>query len=32
MKNLILLENYKSKLDLLETEIAIKFVKDIFER
>ena len=32
MKNLILLENYKSKLSLIETEIAIKFVKDIFER
>ena len=32
MKNLILLKNYKSKLNLLETEIAIKFVKDLFER
>lgn len=32
MKNLILLDNYKSKLNLLETEIAIKYVKDIFER
>ena len=32
MKNLILLDNYKSKLSLIETEIAIKYVKDIFER
>lgn len=32
MKNLILLDNYQSKLSLIETEIAIKFVKDIFER
>lgn len=32
MKNLILKENYKSKLNLIETEVAIKFVKDTFER
>lgn len=32
MKKLYLLENYESKLNLLETEIAIKFVKDTFER
>lgn len=32
MKHLILKENYEPKLDLLETEIAIKYVKDIFER
>ncbi len=32
MKNLILKENYQSKLNLLETEIAIKYVKDTFER
>ena len=32
MKRLILPENYKSELGLLDTEIAIKFVKDTFER
>lgn len=32
MKRLILKENYESKLSLLETELAIKFVKDNFER
>ena len=32
MKRLILPENYESKLSLLETEIAIKFVKDTFEK
>ena len=32
MKNLILKENYNSKLNLIETEVAIKFVKDTFER
>lgn len=32
MKRLFLKENYKSKLDLIETEEAIKFVKDTFER
>ena len=32
MKNLILLEKYQSKLNLIETEVAIKFVKDTFER
>lgn len=32
MKKILLKENYKSKLNLLETEIAIKFVKDNFER
>lgn len=32
MKRLILVENYSSKLNLLETEIAIKYVKDMFER
>lgn len=32
MKRLILPKNYKSKLSLLETEIAIKYVKDTFER
>ncbi|MBD5390436.1 aspartate--ammonia ligase [bacterium] len=31
MKRLFLKENYKPKLDLLKTEEAIKFVKDIFE-
>lgn len=32
MKHLILKENYESKLSLIETELAIKFVKDNFER
>jgi len=32
MKKLILVEGYESKLNLLETEIAIKYVKDTFER
>jgi len=32
VKRLILVEGYNSKLNLLETEIAIKFVKDTFER
>lgn len=32
MKRLIIPKNYKSKLNLLETEIAIKYVKDTFER
>ncbi len=32
MKNLIIKENYKSKLDLIETEIAIKYIKDNFEK
>ncbi|MDE7263774.1 MAG: aspartate--ammonia ligase [Anaeroplasmataceae bacterium] len=32
MKRLFLLKDYTSKLDLLETEKAIKFVKDNFER
>ena len=32
MKRLFLIDNYVSKLDLMETEIAIKYVKDIFER
>ncbi|MCR5231170.1 MAG: aspartate--ammonia ligase [Acholeplasmatales bacterium] len=32
MKKLILPEGYKSELGLLDTEIAIKFVKDTFER
>lgn len=32
MKKLILPDNYKSELGLLDTEIAIKFVKDTFER
>ncbi len=32
MKRLILPKNYESKLSLLETEIAIKFVKDTFEK
>ncbi|MBO5712417.1 MAG: aspartate--ammonia ligase [Acholeplasmatales bacterium] len=32
MKRLIIKENYKSILNLMETEIAIKFVKDTFER
>ena len=31
MKNLIIKENYSSKLDVIETEKAIKFVKDNFE-
>ncbi|MDE7384950.1 MAG: aspartate--ammonia ligase [Anaeroplasmataceae bacterium] len=32
MKRLFLKDNYQSKLDLLKTEEAIKFVKDTFER
>ena len=32
MKKLLLPDNYKSELGLLDTEIAIKFVKDTFER
>ena len=32
MKNLIIPEGYKSDLDIRETEIAIKYVKDYFER
>ena len=32
MKRLLLKENYNSILDLMETEIAIKYVKDNFER
>lgn len=32
MKKLILKDDYTSKLSLLDTEIAIKFVKDTFER
>lgn len=32
MRNLILKENYQSKLDLIETEVAIKFIKDNFEK
>ncbi|MBP5445881.1 MAG: aspartate--ammonia ligase [Acholeplasmatales bacterium] len=32
MSNVIIKEGYKSKLDLIETEIAIKFVKDTFEK
>ena len=32
MKYINKLENYKSKLGLLETEIAIKYVKDTFEK
>lgn len=32
MKRLLLPQNYASKLSLLETEIAIKYVKDTFER
>lgn len=32
MKRLILKEGYEPKLNLLQTEIAIKFVKDTFER
>ena len=32
MKRLIIPKNYKSELGLLDTEIAIKFVKDTFER
>lgn len=32
MKKLILVEGYESKLNLLDTEIAIKYVKDTFER
>ena len=32
MKRLLLPKNYKSKLNLLDTELAIKFVKDTFER
>lgn len=31
MKNLFLVDNYKSKLDLLQTEEAIKLIKDNFE-
>ena len=32
MKRLIIPKDYKSELGLLDTEIAIKFVKDTFER
>lgn len=32
MKKIILLDDYQSKLDLIETEIAIKFIKDTFEK
>ena len=32
MKKLLLPKGYKSELGLLDTEIAIKFVKDTFER
>lgn len=32
MKRLFLIDNYRSKLNLIETEEAIKFVKDTFER
>ncbi|MDE6241897.1 MAG: aspartate--ammonia ligase [Anaeroplasmataceae bacterium] len=32
MKRLFLIDNYKTKLDLLKTEEAIKFVKDTFEK
>lgn len=32
MKNLILPEGYENKLDIVSTEIAIKYVKDLFER
>lgn len=32
MKRLFLIDGYKSKLDLLKTEEAIKFVKDTFEK
>ena len=32
MSNVIIKKDYKSKLGLIETEIAIKFVKDTFER
>jgi aspartate--ammonia ligase len=32
MKRLIVKENYNSILNLMETEIAIKYVKDTFER
>ena len=32
VKHLIIPENYKNKLSILETEIAIKYVKDYFEK
>ena len=32
VKNLILPDTYLNKLDILETEVAIKLVKDTFER
>ena len=32
MKYIDKIENYNPKLDLTETEIAIKFVKDTFEK
>ena len=32
VKNLMLPEHYFSKLDIMETEIAIKLAKDTFER
>lgn len=32
MKNLILPKDYENKLDIVSTEIAIKYVKDLFER
>ena len=32
MEKLILPEHYFSKLDIMETEVAIKLAKDVFER
>ena len=32
MKTMIIKEGYQSKLNLLDTEVAIKYVKDTFER
>lgn len=32
VKDLLLPEHYENKLDLVTTEIAIKYVKDLFER
>ncbi|MBO5888950.1 MAG: aspartate--ammonia ligase, partial [Clostridia bacterium] len=32
MKDLYIPKNYKNKLDLITTQVAIKFVKDSFEK
>lgn len=32
VKNLVIPSNYENKLDIISTEVAIKYVKDLFER